>query len=283
MKKILYTKFFDTEINEKVDVILSPEFYWIKKIDIPIKSLKDAKKLSKTLFKLEGDFIYDAIEVDGKYFAVAIDKNLKIDIPQRYINSIRLGQSELYGFDCIKIDENHYIQKIDDMLFCFPTPAKNCTKLQKALDIITLSNQKINLNRLNVDKSIIVFSVLIFILINAGLILNIISTKKEIQKIQNNTQNFLQKHNLPPTTFQLNSILENLRNKLKKSDFIKRKLEIISRVPLKKGEYFKKLSFDGKSFYVEVITSRNLDSFFKRYFKVDSTFEKNIYKARLYE
>ena len=282
MKKILYTKFFSEKIDEKVDVILSPEFYWIKKIDIPIKSLKDAKKISKTLFKLEGEYIYDAFEIKGKYFAIAIDKNIKIEIPQKFINSIHIAQIELFDFECIKIDDNHYIQKIDDMLFCFPTPKENCTDLKEALNKTTLSKKTFNLNRLNIDRGILILSIFIFVLINASLILNIFSIKKEIQKINTHTINFLTKNNLPSTKYQLDSILSGLKAQLQKQEKIKKDLEIISKTPLKKGEYFKLLSFDGKAFDVEIVTSQNLDNFFKKYFKVSSTFEKNIYKARLF-
>ena len=283
MKKILYTKFFNQKIDEKVDVILSPEFYWIKKIDIPIKSLKDAKKIAKTLFKLEGDYFYDALKIGDKFFAVAIDKHLKINIPEKYINSIRIAQSELYPFECIKIDENHYIRKIDNMLFCFPTPAQNCVEVNEALEKTTLSNKKFNLvNRIEIDKKIIFSVLLIFLFINIPLILNAVSIKKEINRIQNETFSFLDANSLPHTTFQLNSILNSLKEELKYNDKIKKDLEIISKTPLNRGDYFKKLTFDGKSFYLEIVTSKNLDGFFKRYFKISSVKEKNLYKVRLF-
>ena len=49
---ILYTKDFNENINESVNVILSPEFYWIKKVDIEDISLKEAKKLAPSVLKL---------------------------------------------------------------------------------------------------------------------------------------------------------------------------------------------------------------------------------------
>jgi hypothetical protein len=281
LRKILYTKFFNEKINEKVDVILSPEFYWIKKIDIPIKSLKDAKKIAKTLFNLEGDYIYDAFEIESKFFAVALPKNLKINIPEKYINSIRIAQTELFNYECIKIDENHYIQKFEDLLFCFPTPKENCISLQQALKEIKLSNKKFNINRLEIDKSVIIGVVLIFLLINISLILKTYSIKKEIENIQQKTEEFLNKNSLPNTSFQLNSILNNLKNSFQKQLEIKEKLNIISKTPLKKGEYFKELSFKQNEFFIIINTNRDFDVYFKKYFDVNSKKEKNIYEARL--
>ena len=38
---------FNTKINEtsKVDIILSPEFYWVRIFDIPVKTIKQAKDI----------------------------------------------------------------------------------------------------------------------------------------------------------------------------------------------------------------------------------------------
>ena len=120
MRVILYTEDFNEKINEPVDVILSPQYYWIKKIDIPIKSLKDAKKIAKSMFKLNDNYLYDAFELNGSFYAYAIDKNLNLNIDKKFINSIRLAQTELYNYDSFNVSKNHSIQKIEDLLFCFP-------------------------------------------------------------------------------------------------------------------------------------------------------------------
>ena len=282
MKKILYTKFFNEKIEEKADVILSPEFYWIKKINAPVKSLKEAKKLSKNIFDLEGEYIYDAFKLKDKFFAVAFNKNIKINIPQKYINSVRIAQIELYDYDCIKIDENHYIQKFDDLLFCFPTPKQNCRDLNEILKNLKLSNKTFNLlNRFEIDKSIIILAAIIFIFVNFSLLLNAYLNKKEIKKISAKTQNILERQNLPKTSFELNSILNTLKTAKKKQEIIKKDLEFISNLPLQKGEYVKKLSFKDNEFEITVKTKRNLDNYFKRKFQVSSSLKNGEYKARL--
>ena len=202
MKSILYTKFFDKEIKEKVDVVLSPEFYWIKKIDIPIKSLKDAKKIAKTVFKLQKErYVFDAFELNGKFFAVAFEKELKINIPPQFINSVRIAQIEFFDYDCIKIDDSHAIKKIDDLLFCFPENVE-CERAEKILQNKKLSNKKFNLiNRLEIDKSIIILITLIFLMVNAGFILNIVSLKKTLKNCKPKKRNFSQKQIFPKHLF----------------------------------------------------------------------------------
>ena len=280
MKTILYTKSFNEDIKEPVNVILSPEFYWIKKIEIPIKSLKDAKKIAKTLFKLNGDYIYDAFELDGKFFALAYEKDLKLTIPNQYIKSIRLAQIEFYNHECIDLDYGS-LKKINDIIFYFPTKS-GCEDIKNILPNLKLSNKTFNINKLQLDKGLVITLSLIFILINAGLLFKTFAINKDIQKIQNERSEFLQKHSLPLTSIQLSSILNNLKTTYKNQIKIKKDIEFISMTPLKKNEYFKDFSFDSKTYSVEIKTSKNLDRYFQKRFKIlNSSFSNGIYKASL--
>ena len=126
MKTILYTKDFNKQIKEQVNVILSPQYYWIKKIDIPVKNRFTAKKIAKNIFDFdEKEYFFDAVKIKDTYFAIAINKNLKLKIPKKYIKSLRIAQVEFYDYDCLNVSENHSIQKIEDIHFCFPK--KNAT------------------------------------------------------------------------------------------------------------------------------------------------------------
>ena len=83
MKTILYTKDFNKQIKEQVNVILSPQYYWIKKIDIPVKNRFTAKKIAKNIFDFdEKEYFLDAVKIKDTYFAIAINKNLKLKIPK---------------------------------------------------------------------------------------------------------------------------------------------------------------------------------------------------------
>ena len=282
MRVILYTKDFNENINEPVDVILSPQYYWIKKIDIPIKSLKDAKKIAKSMFKLNDNYLFDAFEIDNKYFAYAIDKNLKLNIDKKYINSIRLAQSELYNYDKINVSQNHSIQKIDDLLFCFPY-IENAPDINEILSNIKLSKNKINLyNKINIDKSVLFMLTAIFVLINLSLVLLYIKNKNSINILNNKKEKIIKKYNLPKTTFQLDSIIDTLKSENIKQKKIRSQLEYITKVPLKKGEKFLSIGYEKNHFKITVKSNRNLDSYFEKKFKLTST-KGNEYKAVLYE
>jgi len=271
LRTILYTKDFDININENVNIILSPQFYWIKKIDIPLKSLRTAKKIAKNMFKLdEKEYNFFALKIDNEFYAIAIEKNLNLKIDKKYIKNIYIAQSELKDFECI--DANKCIlKKVDGILFCFKDKCKN--KIDDILQNIKLSNNKINLfHTIEVDKksflliNLSIFFISIYFLIN-GL----------LYKNSNININY---GNLPHTTFQLKSILNDLQLKQKRIKKLKKDLEYISLTPLNKNESFIKLKFD-KYFIIEIKTKRDLDFYFKKYFNVQSKLENSIYKATL--
>jgi hypothetical protein len=276
---IFYTKDFDKKINYPVDVILSPEFYWIKKIDIPIKNIFQAKKIAKNIFDLESGYIYDAFKIKNKYFAIALPKDLKLKIDKKYIKSIRLAQVELFDYECLNINEKYSIKKIDDILFCFPKD-ENCKKINDILKDIKLSNYTVNLDTVNLDKTSLFLISSSFVFLISYFLIGTISYKKELSLIREK-KTALRKYNLPLTTFQLNAIYNNLKQVDKNQKILRKNLEFFSKTPLKKNEEYIKLSFN-KNYYVKIKTSKNLDNFFKKHFSIiESSFNKNIYTAKL--
>jgi len=280
LKSILYTKNFDEKIQEPVNVILSPEFYWIKKVDAKVKSLKDLKKMAKNLFKLdEKKYLFDAFFLNGKPFVVAIEKNLNLKIPKKYVHSVRIAQIELYGYDCVSVKEKT-LRKIDDLLFCFPEKSE-CKKIDEILKEIKLSNKKFSIYE-GIDKGILIPLLLIFLSVNAALILFGVKNLNDAKEIKNQRLQFLKNHNLPLTNLQLESILEDIKSQNAKQIKIKKDLEYITLAPLKKGEYFTVLKFDGDKFYIKIKSSKNLDEYFMKKFKIlKSTYDTEYYKAVL--
>ncbi len=280
MKVILYTKDFNEKITELVDVILSPQYYWIKKIDIPVKSQSEAKKIAKNIFKFDDkEYFFDAFKLNGKYFAIAIKKDLKLKIDKKYIKTIRVAQVELYKFECINVSKNHSIQKIEDILFCFPK-TKECADIKEILKDLKLSKYKINLyNQINIDKTFLVSLVLAFVILNISFILQGISYKNELKKLEEKRVSLTQKNSLPSTSFQLDSILSELQSIDKRQKEIKKDLEFISNTPVKK---FQKISYDSQNYKVKIQSGKDLDSYFqKRFTIVESKFKNSIYEAEL--
>ena len=277
MKIILYTKNFNKEINEKVDVILSPEFYWIKKINIDIKNIKTAKKVAKNIFDLdEKEYLFDAIKIDKTYFAIAINKDIKFNFDTKLINSIRVAQVEFFKYECLQIDKNRYLKKIDDIIFLL-RGENSCENIEKILNNLKLSEYKVNLiNYIDIEKHSFILLMLAFLFINIYIISQTISYQSAKKEINKKEENVLK--NYPKTTFELKSILSDLEDKYNHQIYIREKLKQIYLLPVNN---FKELRFENNTFYIKIISSKNLDNIFKQKFKVlYSKFNKNIYEVR---
>jgi len=282
LRNILYTKYFDEEINENVNVILSPQYYWIKKVEIPVKSLSEAKKIAPSILKLKpNEFFFSAIKFNNQIFVIAIKKNLKLKIDKKYIKSIKIAQFEFYDYECINLPNNYSLQKIDDIFFCFPKHKDGCICVDDLLEKISLSPYEFNyLNSLNISKSNLILIFSAFILLIISFITKGIVYKIELNRI-NNKYTELLKFNLPLNNYQLNSLIFSLENKIKYNKKIKSILKIVQKIPLKENEYIQKIIFNDDKIELSIFSKRNFDRYFNQ-FHFKSFKLKNSYKVTIY-
>ena len=274
MKVILYTKNFNKNITEKVDVILSPEFYWIKKLEVNV-SLREAKKIAKNIFKLDDkEYIFDAFKLEDKIFVVALNKNLDLKIDKKHINSIHLAQIEFFKFNCVDT-KDCIIKKVDDILFCFHRRDEKCVSIDEVLKNINLSKKTFNVyNVINIDKSVLFYLIFSLIIFNLFYFIQGVSYKQELSKIEKEKIS-LKRYNMPLSLYQLNSIYEALKDEDNKINKIKKVLEFLS-LRFRNFE-FKKIDYDGNVFSIVIKTDKNLDSYFKNFNILNSKVENENY------
>ena len=79
--KQIDTIFLDTicdnfHTDNKVNIILSPSLYWIKKVSLPVKNVKDVKPLLASIFEdilPDGTYNYSAYKNDDAYLVFAYE------------------------------------------------------------------------------------------------------------------------------------------------------------------------------------------------------------------
>ena len=92
IKKIFLCSNMKIYENSKVDIILSPEFYWVRIFDIPVKNITQAKAVLPTLFEdilsKVGELSYQVIKLEeNKYLCFAyINKKIFEAIKQTGVN-----------------------------------------------------------------------------------------------------------------------------------------------------------------------------------------------------
>lgn len=136
-------------IDGDVNVILSPSLYWVKKVSLPVKYLRDVKPLLPSLFEdtlPEGDYSYNAYKSDDSFFIFAYNDKEIIDmlsekgISFAQIRNVYFAQSELSGINgAVKINETQSIYVKDEIVVLVP-----CCWIEESgdLDISSLNLSK---------------------------------------------------------------------------------------------------------------------------------------------
>jgi hypothetical protein len=254
--KILFlTKNSKFSYNSKVNIVLSPELYWVRIFDIPIKNSNDILKVLPSLFEdfldIERYKFYFINLEDDKKMCFAYDEDLifksikNSGLSPKKVSKIYFAQIELSNLDSFKIDNEYFIYQ-DKILLKVPAQFVNLDEIVNyEIDNIKLSKHSIYLNKTNkyIDmKSLYTISIFLFIiaLINFTKISFI---NKDIDKLKMQQIKSYKRYKLPPTLVQTKSIIKNLQKKQSKQIALRKKLQKffnldkknIKRVYLKNG------------------------------------------------
>jgi len=142
--------------KQKINIILSPSHYWVKKISLPVKYAREAKKLLPSLFEdilPDGNYSYSVYKNDDDFLIFAyedkaiLDLIAKKNIPSSKIANIYFAQSELDNIKgAMKVNDTQSIYVKDGIVVLLP-----CCWIEESgnLDLtkIILSKHKINLQQ----------------------------------------------------------------------------------------------------------------------------------------
>ena len=244
------------------DVVLSPQFYWVKKVSLPVKRAGEAKKLAESVFEgslPEGVYSYEVIPAgDGEFILIAYNRD---EIAQKLgtfftdnakVQSVRFAQYECAGLDeCCSIDDESSLVNLNGLLMQIP---RNCTdpklRIDDYLKGIKPTSHKVKLGSLDVevmDRRTFVYLAAAVVLFMSAYVLEYVDYKKEAAKLEAAKSALIRKYDLPPTTMQLNSIKNRLFKTFQKQKKIRETLFALSKIPLSKKEYITQMDIDDKT------------------------------------
>ena len=278
-------------ITTNINIILSPEFYWVRVFDIPIESKKEALNSLPMLFE-------DFINIDGyKFYIVKLEKNKYLGfayneenikkaikdsgIQIKKVQGIYFAQNEITNNI-----ENETLLTIEDKNFLLKDgilvqlPMSFTIENNKIIDIsqLKLSQNYIILNNFSkyISNKMALSLTIVLLILSSLIFVKILDTKLNISSYEEKIEELKIKNNLPPSVFQTKSILESL-DKTEKSYIKLRKI-------LSLGINFKSIS-NGQLLSVEQmgkkivftytkIDENKLKSYFLKNYK-KSSFTKN--------
>lgn len=221
--------------NSKVDIILSPEFYWVRIFDIPVKNIVQAKAVLPTLFEdillKVGELSYQVIKLeDNKYLCFAyINKKIfeaikNSGINLSLVNAVYFAQNECKDFRQFIVEDKSFLYTDDNILVKVPKEMlSQKVDLNEFIHSVTLSSNKIDIklynNFLNTKQI-----VLVLIICSIVSVLNFskyFSYKNEISKQDEKIQEIRALNNLPNSSIQTDSII-NSNKKIAQKELNKR-------------------------------------------------------------
>ena len=208
--------------SKKIEIIVSPEFYWVRKFNIPVKNETQARHVLPTLFEdiidEKSTLTYSAIRLENNEFLCFAYSNKKVyeaiknaGIPTSNISSVYFAQNECHKFKSFVSDDLSFIYTKENILVKVPNNIiVQKEELTKGLKTIKLSNHKLQIkfynNILNSKiyySFLTIFSIIIF--------LNLVKSFS----YSNQADNLLQKEkelkvaaSLPASKIQTKAILE---------------------------------------------------------------------------
>jgi hypothetical protein len=207
------------EKGKKVDIILSPSMYWVKKISLPVKSVREVKKLLPSIFEEslpEGHYSYYAYKSEDEFIVFAYEdkKILEIihgkGIVSSQISNIYFAQTEFDKIETvIGIDEINAIYLKEKLLLLAPRSWFNTIE-KLSLDSLKFSKHKISLQQYGhiIDpKSLYKIGVLLSLF---ALILGseLFIAKSKLETIEAKKEEIFSKYKLQSSTLQNEAALK---------------------------------------------------------------------------
>jgi len=293
INKIFLSKKSKFDIKDKTDLILSPEFYWVRIFTVPVKTAKEALEVLPTLFEdilPLATFSYKAIKLsDEKYLSFAYNNDeilehiKKSNLTFTQIGSVYFAQTELKEFSSFSIENSTYTYSEDELLLKIPNAfIQDAVNIEDNLNNLSFSNEKVDLkfysNILDI-KYLYKFSFLflLFIIIN---IFRYSTYDKNIDLVAAKIDKIKQSYNMPQTMIQTNSIINKLQRKAKYEIKITQAMSYVLdfKKSIKKGT-IEKISFKNKTLIIDFI---DIDSSeIKQYLQKKYNISRNINKNNL--
>jgi hypothetical protein len=235
IKKIFLCSNIKIYENSKVDIILSPEFYWVRLFDIPVKNIAQAKAVLPSLFEdilLKVDELsYQVIKLEeGKYLCFAyINKKIfesikNSGISLSLVNAVYFAQNECKDFKQFSVGNKSFLYTNDNILVKVPNNIlSEKIELNDFIENINLSSNKIDIklyNNLLSSKQIKIVLIVcsIISLVNFS---KYFVYKSEISKQEKKIEEIRTSNNLPTSSIQADSII-NSNKKIAQKEINKR-------------------------------------------------------------
>ena len=270
----------DFELDNSVNIILSPSLYWIKKVTLPVKSLREVKPLLESLFEdilPEGRYSYTAYKEGDEYFIFAYEDRYILDllaqkgIPFSKINKVYFAQSELSSLEgAKKLTQDEIILVQDGIVIVLPA---KFSESEEKLDLSELHHSKhtVQLKQFGHivnEKSLYTIVALFFVML-VLVSSEYFITLNKVHNLQTQQEVLFSKYALKPTMIQNRSLLKKYEGIYKSQIKLRELIASVLAMHLQDGHRLKLVAYKNKKFRLQYVglkkgQERYIESFFKK-------------------
>lgn len=296
-KILFFTKNSSKYFTGSYSIILSPQFYWVKRVELPVTSEYKAKKLAPSVF--EGSLPHDRFEYSAKFekdrgtfILIAFNKeDIYAEIKKKFFSSAKISgiyfaQYELGNLDtCIAIDDVISLGNVDGLLIQVPSRCvQSDDNIKKYLPKVKLSSKKINYENITTNSADINLFLPYFVMFSLLILSQLFSYfaySSDLDYFDTQKSSITRKYNLPATSFQLDSIKKSLTKTYKEQKEIRALMQTVDKLQLKGEEKIFSLSFKTSESKIQIKTSSSrsteiLDEFKRTVRILNSNFSDKI-------
>lgn len=241
-------------VEDKVDVILSPELYWVKKVTLPVKNTREVKPLVESLFEgtlPDAEYSYSVYKQDDFFYIFAYQDKVILDlldskgILTSQVHNVYFSQSEFCDVEiAIELNANQSMYMKEGILILVPSLwVEHKTAL--SLEDKILSKHYIVLKQykhlINEKYIYIIAGVLSLLILISGVEYLII--KNKIFELETKREALFKASKLKPTMMQSRAMLSEYKSLHVQQKSIREKIGKLLAIDLHKGEKISYFSF----------------------------------------
>lgn len=250
------------EVEDKINIILTPSFYWVKRAYLEVKFTSMALKYAPSIFEgilPKGDYAYYAVKTKKEYIFFAYDPDEIISslqakgIQASQIAGIYFAQNELLNItNPIQCNSKDALVVHNGTVLQVRKYLVDESSLKHSLDEIKeLSKHKVTLHKSSVTHSLKELAPILFVL---GLLIvlyavQLFFTYSQQQKVQSQPSVF-REYSLPATFMQNSSIEKKLRKSFKAQKSFRKLIFAILKLPLSQRQRIENLSYEKELFKI---------------------------------
>ena len=247
--------------GERVDIVLSPSLYWVKKIKLPVSSVREVKKLLPSIFEdtlPEGKYSYTAYKLENEFIVFAYEDKKIIDlltskeISLSSVKSIHFAQSEFETMEsAFSINETQSIYVKDSLVVIAPTVWLDETRKISTSDM-ELSKHTIKLQQFShiVDNSSLFKIGSVLAALAIILIVEIFVASSKRDAIETSKEALFSKYKLQSTMIQNRSTLSKYTKIHTKQTKLRETMSYFLSIKLKQGQKISHLEYKNTSLTV---------------------------------